>query len=140
MGRCFSGLIRDEGLLFMSSSSYLKVYYDGACPGCRKDRARYERWAGATGRDVIWCDLNEYHDELRSKGIDPQAALLSLHVEEADGNIYEGIEAYIALMWRVPRLKAIAWLIGLSGIKTALRYGYDHWVRWRLKREGRLPR
>ena len=65
--------------------------------------------------------------------------MLSLHVEDQNGDIHEGIEAYVALMWRVPRLKAIAWLIGLPGIKIALRYGYDQWVRWRLKRQGRWP-
>ncbi|MGS2742538.1 thiol-disulfide oxidoreductase DCC family protein [Halomonas sp. LS-001] len=117
----------------------LKVYYDGACPGCRRDRARYERWAGETGRDVIWCDLNEHYDELSRKGIDPQAALMSLHIEEANGEIKEGIPAYIALMRRVPRLKPLAWVIGLPGIRHTLRYAYDHWVRRRLKREGRLP-
>jgi len=117
----------------------LKVFYDGACPGCRRDRARYERWAGETGRDVIWCDLNDHHDELSRKGIDPQAALMSLHIEEANGEIQEGIPAYIALMRRVPRLKPLAWLIGLPGIRHTLRYAYDYWVKRRLKREGRLP-
>lgn len=123
----------------MSDRFCLKVYYDGACPGCRRDRARYERWVGETGREVVWCDLNEHHEELRRKGIDPQAALLSLHVEDKSGEILEGIEAYIALMRRVPRMKFIAGIIGLPGIKTALRYGYDQWVKWRLKREGRWP-
>ncbi|NOG31457.1 DUF393 domain-containing protein [Halomonas sp. TBZ9] len=117
----------------------LKVYYDAACPGCRRDRMRYERWAGETGRDVVWCDLNQHHEQLREKGIDPQAALMSLHVEDAQGEIHEGMSAYIILMRRVPRLKPLAWLIGLPGINQGLRYLYDHWVRRRLKREGRLP-
>ena len=123
----------------MPHPSHLYVYYDAACPGCRRDRARYERWAGRTGRDVIWCDLNEHHDELRRKGIDPEAALMSLHVELSSGEIREGIPAYIALMQRVPRLKPLAWLIGLPGIRHVVRYAYDRWVKWRLKRQGRLP-
>ncbi|WP_290788731.1 thiol-disulfide oxidoreductase DCC family protein [Halomonas sp.] len=117
----------------------LKVYYDGICPGCRRDRARYERWAGEAGKRVAWCDVTEHQDLLREKGIDPQAALLSLHVEEEGGPIREGIDAYVLLMRRVPRLRPIAWLIGLPGLKQMLRRLYDGWVRRRLAREGRLP-
>ncbi len=123
----------------MSDLLPLKVYYDGICPGCRRDRARYERWAGEAGKRVAWRDVTEHQDLLREKGIDPQAALLSLHVEEEGGPIREGIDAYVLLMRRVPRLSSIAWLIGLPGLKQMLRRLYDGWVRRRLAREGRLP-
>ncbi|MCE0733952.1 DUF393 domain-containing protein [Halomonas sp. G15] len=116
----------------------LRVYYDGICPGCRRDRARYERWAGEAGAQVQWCDVTEHQQALRARGVDPQAALLSLHVEEEDGRISEGIDAYILLMRRVSRLRPLAWLIGLPGIKSLLRRGYDAWVRRRLARQGRL--
>ena len=86
-----------------------------------------------------WCDVTEHQQALRDKGVDPQAALLSLHVEEADGTLREGIDAYVLLMRRVPRLRPLAWLIGLPGIKPMLRKLYDGWVRRRLAREGRLP-
>jgi len=117
----------------------LRVYYDGICPGCRRDRARYERWAGEAGAQVQWCDVTEHQQALRDRGVDPQAALLSLHVEEEDGRISEGIDAYILLMRRVPRLKPLSSLIGLPGLKPLLRRLYDAWVRWRLARQGRLP-
>lgn len=123
----------------MSDQPPLKVYYDGSCPVCRLDRTRYERWAGEAGREVAWCDLNEHQGTLRAKGIDPQAALLSLHVEEEDGRVQEGIDAYVLLMRRVPRLKPVAWLIGLPGLKPLLRWCYDRWVKRRLAQEGRLP-
>ncbi|MGM0536888.1 MAG: hypothetical protein ACQER5_12540 [Pseudomonadota bacterium] len=74
----------------MSELPPLKVYYDGICPVCRRDRARYERWAGEAGR-------------------------------------------------RVPRLKPLAWLVGLPGLESPLRWCYDRWVRQRLTSEGRLP-
>ena len=125
--------------VLMSYLLPLKVYYDGICPGCRRDRVRYERWAGEAGKRVAWCDVTEHQDLLREKGIDPQAALLSLHVEEEGGPIREGIDAYVLLMRRVPRLRPIAWLIGLPGLKQMLRRLYDGWVRRRLAREGRLP-
>ncbi|WP_229359216.1 thiol-disulfide oxidoreductase DCC family protein [Halomonas salipaludis] len=123
----------------MSPTGSLKVYYDAVCPGCRRDRARYERWAGEAGEQVAWCDVTTYQQALRDKGIDPQAALLSLHVEDDAGRIVDGIDAYVLLMQRVPRLRPLAWLIGLPGVKALLSWCYDHWVRRRLAREGRLP-
>lgn len=123
----------------MSELPPLKVYYDGACPVCRRDRTRYERWAAEAGRQVSWCDVTEHQATLREKGVDPQAALLSLHVEEEGGRIMEGIDAYVLLMRRVPRLKPLGWMIGLPGLKPVLRWLYDRWVRRRLAQEGRLP-
>ena len=117
----------------------LRVYYDAVCPICRRDRARYERWAQEAGRLVEWCDVTNHQETLRARGVDPRAALLSLHVEEEDGRLRAGIDAYILLMRRVPRLKPLAWLIGLPGLKPLLRRLYDRWVRRRLAREGRLP-
>ncbi len=124
----------------MTRSAKLAVYYDAQCPVCRRDRARYERWAGAASEAVVWRDATRYAETLRAKGIDPQAALLSLHVEEeALGRIVDGIEAYVLLMRRVPRLRPLAWLINLPGLKSVLRRLYDRWVRRRLARDGRLP-
>ncbi|MEQ5802791.1 DUF393 domain-containing protein [Halomonas sp. H10-9-1] len=117
----------------------LRVYYDGICPRCRRDRARYEHWGEEAGAQVEWCDVTEHQQALRDRGVDPQAALLSLHVEDEGGRIREGIDAYILLMRRVPRLRPVAWLIGLPGLKPLLRRLYDAWVRRRLARQGRLP-
>jgi predicted DCC family thiol-disulfide oxidoreductase YuxK len=100
---------------------------------------RYERWAGQTAAGVKWLDVNAHETHLREKSIDPRAALLSLHVEDEQGHIRDGLDAYILLMRRVPRLKPMAGVIGLPGIKTLLSWCYGHWVKRRLAREGRLP-
>ncbi|MGO2008047.1 thiol-disulfide oxidoreductase DCC family protein [Vreelandella alkaliphila] len=121
----------------MPDNASINVFYDAVCPACRKDRRLFERWAGKHGNGINWCDVTEHQQQLREKGIAPDAALRSLHIEKADGTLVEGIDAYRLLMMRIPLLVPIAWLIGLPGIKTALRWYYDRWVRKRLKREGR---
>lgn len=123
----------------MTDKPTLRVFYDAACPGCRRDRARYEHWAGEAAASVEWVDVNGSEASLREKGIEPEDALLSLHVEDARGRILEGLDAYIQLMQRVPRLRPLAWLIGLPGLKPLLESLYRRWVRRRLAREGRLP-
>ncbi|MDN6298260.1 MAG: DUF393 domain-containing protein [Halomonas sp.] len=120
-------------------ATLLYVYYDGACPICRRDRARYERWAGETGKSVVWCDLNRYGEHLRLIGVEPDVALMSLHVEDANGQLYEGIDAYVLLMKRVPRLRPAAFCMALPGVKGVLKAFYRRWVRRRLESEGRLP-
>lgn len=117
--------------------SQLTVYYDGACPRCVQDRHWYERVAGETGADVEWFDITGQDSVLRALGIDPQAALQELHVRDAEGRVHRELDAYILLMRRVPRLKPVAWLIGLPGLRQLLSWLYHRWVMRRLHRDGR---
>jgi len=121
------------------SNGKLKVYYDGSCPGCIKDRERYERLAGDKADQVQWTDITGRDEELKRKGIDPDAALQELHVEDERGQIHRELDAYILLMSRVPVLKPLAWLIGLPVIRPLLARLYHWMVNRRLRRTGRLP-
>ena len=123
----------------MNDDKPVTVFYDGACPRCVKDRADYERMAGEGGRDVAWCDITGRDDELRDEGIDPGAALRELHVRAPDGRVLRELDAYILLMSRVPRLRPLAWLIGVPGIRQLASRAYRWSVERRLRREGRLP-
>ncbi len=118
----------------------LRVFYDGACPICVKDRKRYERLAGRNGESVEWVDITGRDDELKQRGIEPEAALQELHVEDGRGRIHRELDAYILLMSRVWLLKPLAWLIGLPFIRPALAKLYHKWVGDRLERTGRLPK
>ncbi|MDR5867769.1 DCC1-like thiol-disulfide oxidoreductase family protein [Halomonas koreensis] len=120
----------------MTARPALTVYYDAACPRCRRDRRRYERLAG--DRAVTWLDVSRHGERLRARGIAPRDALLSLHVEDARGDLHEGLDAYILLMRRVPVLRPLAAVIGWPLIKPALAGWYRRSVRRRLRRQGRL--
>ncbi len=119
--------------------SELVVYYDGSCPGCIRDRERYQRLAGQRGDSVKWVDITGRDDELRRQGIDPDDALKELHVKDPQGRIHREMDAYILLMSRVPVLRPLAWLIGLPGIRQLLSWCYRVWVTRRLRRTGRMP-
>jgi|TARA_R100001244_G_scaffold53029_2_gene46051 predicted DCC family thiol-disulfide oxidoreductase YuxK len=123
-----------------ASEDRLRVFYDGACPSCVRDRKFYERLAGRTGDAVEWVDITGRDEELKQLGIDPVAALQELHVEDGRGNIHRELDAYILLMLRVWLLKPLAWLIGLPVIRPALAKLYHRWVGERLERTGRLPK
>lgn len=117
----------------------LIVYYDGACPRCVHDRERYEALAGTEADTVCWVDITGRDDELRARGIDPQHALRELHVADGEGRVRRELDAYILLMSRVPRLRALAWLIGLPGVRPLLSALYRASVLRRLRASGRMP-
>ncbi|WP_445397008.1 thiol-disulfide oxidoreductase DCC family protein [Zobellella sp. An-6] len=116
----------------------LVVFYDGSCESCVKDRVRYERWAGAENDDIYWFDITGREDVLLSLGISPQKALRELHIQTAEGEVFSELDAYILLMKRIPRLRPLAWLIGLPVIRPCLSWLYRTWVKRRLARQGRL--
>lgn len=118
-------------------SSRLKVYYDGACPRCRRDRRRYERLAGTRADEVEWIDITGKDETLQRIGIDPDAALRELHVQDAKGQIHRELDAYILLMSRVPLLMPLAWVLNVPVIRPLLSRLYRWSVRRRLKRQGR---
>ena len=114
------------------------VYYDGACPQCVRDRSNYERLSGEAGKNIIWFDITDQDEHLRELGIDPQKALLELHVQDEDQQILSEIDAYILLLRKVPLLRPLAWLIGLPIIRPALSKIYRRQVEQRLHSSGRL--
>ncbi len=116
----------------------LTVYYDGACPGCVKDRRFYERLEGHTDNKVVWLDITGRDRELQHLGIDPMKALTELHIQTEDGRILSELDAYIVLMQRVWPLRPLAWLIALPVLRPWLSRLYHQRVEKRLRETGRL--
>ena len=116
----------------------ITVYYDGACPKCIKDRHRYERLSGRAATNVSWFDITGQDARLREIGIDPQKALMELHVKNENQQILSEIDAYILLMKKVPLLRPLGWLIGLPLIRPILSKVYHWQVNRRLQRSGRI--
>ena len=116
----------------------ITVFYDGACPACVKDRKTYESLAGKTAESVEWFDITGKDEELISLGIDPDKALIELHVKDNKNQVHRELDAYILLMNKVPSLKPLSWLISLPVIRPLLSYLYARSVKRRLIRDGRL--
>lgn len=117
----------------------LIVFYDALCPSCVKDRENYEQWAGKYGRNVIWQDATHHEALLKQYGVSLEEALLELHVyDEASQKMYTEIDAYIQLLAPIPRLKPFSILINLPIIRPTLSFIYRHWVKRRLKKQGRI--
>lgn len=127
-----------DGARAMRESVQLTVFYDGACPGCVRDRRWYESLAGRTGEEVEWRDITGRDAELQALGIDSFLAMTELHVRDAHGVVHRELDAYILLMGRVWLLKPLAWLLALPWLRPWLSRRYHRHVQARLQREGRL--
>ena len=127
----------DTNIEHQGDTPQLTVYYDAACPKCRRDRDTYEELLGDTfDEQVCWFDITGQDQYLRDQGIDPEKALTELHVRDANGRIVSELDAYILLMNKVPRLKPIAWLIGLPLVRPLLAKLYHWQVNRRLRKRG----
>ena len=115
----------------------IRVYYDAACPRCRRDRRWFERLAGKDSVD--WCDITGKETYLREHGINPDEALIKLQVQQPNGEITQDIEAYILLLSQVRGLKPLARLLNKPIIREPLRRLYRKSVYRRLQKENRLP-
>lgn len=83
-----------------------EVFYDGACPVCRREIALYQ---GMTDRDVAWTDVSgPPPEDAAPLTLDRETLLARFHVRRADGTIASGFAAFLAVWRASPRLSWIA--------------------------------
>jgi predicted DCC family thiol-disulfide oxidoreductase YuxK len=99
----------------MTATSHCTVFYDSACPVCRREIAHYRRLRGADA--IAWVDAATCSEQALGTDLDRGRALARFHVRDADGTLVSGPLAFVAL-WR--RLPALAWLAPLASSRPAL--------------------
>lgn len=97
-----------------TESPTLTVYYDGACPVCRREIALWQRSDGAD--QLCWIDASESAAEL-GDDLERSAALTRMHVRDAEGRLIAGAAAFAALWRAFPRTR---WLGRIAGNRVAL--------------------
>jgi predicted DCC family thiol-disulfide oxidoreductase YuxK len=122
----------------MSSESRLAactVYFDGACPLCRREVDHYRRQVQSA--PVTWIDVSTCHAAELGADLDRAAALARMHVRRADGQLVSGAAAF-AEIWR--HLPAYAWLARLAAwprLLAVMEAGYVGFLK--LRRLWRRP-
>jgi predicted DCC family thiol-disulfide oxidoreductase YuxK len=116
----------------MTDETRLTVFYDGACPLCRREVATYRR-LDAEGR-IAWRDVAESGEALAALGVTPRAALARIHARQPDGALITGAAVFVA-MWR--RLPYFRWLAPVAGARPVLA-GLERAYVWFARRRGRL--
>lgn len=104
-----------------------EVFYDAACPLCRREIAAYRRMDGLA--EVAWRDVADPATAI--EGLDRAAALARLHVRREDGQIVSGAAAFLAVWRRSPRLRPLAVLLDRQPFRTVLEGGYRVFLKIR---------
>jgi len=113
----------------MASESRPAVFYDGACPVCRREIAHYQRSAGADA--VAWIDATSCPPEAFGPGLSREAALARMHVRGADGRLVSGAAAF-ALLWQaLPRWRWLGRLVGSRPVLPLAEALYRLFLRLR---------
>lgn len=119
----------------------LTVFYNGACPVCRKHIARFQKASGGRSRLIAWADAAAAPWALRRWHVEPAEALLRLYVVGDDGRLSSGVAAFSRLWRELPGYRALGFIVGLPGIQQIAeglyRVIYVRDLRRRLAREGR---
>lgn len=97
----------------------MTVIYNDTCPICSREVAAYKR---RTPDAVRYVGLDP--DRLAQLGLTPDAAARRFHVVR-DGTLLSGVPAFAALWDTMPRLRWLARLVRLPGIRGVTAWGYD---------------
>ncbi|MEM1140036.1 MAG: DUF393 domain-containing protein [Pseudomonadota bacterium] len=80
------------------------VYFDGACPLCRKEIAFYQRRRGADA--IRWVDVSTSEPDA---GLSQCEALARFHVRDTDGALASGGAAFAALWRQMPAFRLVGY-------------------------------
>ena len=124
-----------SGLIAIEASDWPAiptVFFDGACPLCRREIAHYRRLRHADR--LAWVDLSSDQATLEVHGLSRRKAMERLHVLDAAGNWQTGAWAFAELWSHLPRYRLLAGLLRRTGLLSPLDRAYSIFARWRLKR------
>ncbi|MEM6942343.1 MAG: DUF393 domain-containing protein [Pseudomonadota bacterium] len=82
------------------------VFFDGACPVCRREIETYQRMAGAEAME--WVDVSAVPEEALPEGKDRAALLARFTVRRADGELADGAAGFLSVWRAMPRTAGIA--------------------------------
>lgn len=105
------------------------VWFDGACPLCRREVEAYRHAEG--GAALHWIDASACPAPLLPPGVAREAALARLHVQEADGRVLSGAAAFVAIWQRLPALRWGVRAAQWPGVLPVLELAYRVFLRVR---------
>ncbi|MEQ8666808.1 MAG: DUF393 domain-containing protein [Rhodospirillales bacterium] len=110
------------------ATTELSVYYDGACPICRREIDFYR------GRDregsVDWIDVADGASAL-PPGLDRETALQRIHVRSLDGEWITGGRAFAEIWSAIPGIQAFGRVCRLPPFPWILDFAYEAFLKLR---------
>jgi predicted DCC family thiol-disulfide oxidoreductase YuxK len=108
--------------------SRLVVYFDGACPLCRREINFYQKM-DAQNR-VEWRDISTVQSQ-QDLPLPQDTLMARFHVQRADGQLLSGARAFIELWKNLPGWRWVGLVASVPGAPIALEIGYRFFLRFR---------
>jgi predicted DCC family thiol-disulfide oxidoreductase YuxK len=108
------------------TQSPITVYYDGACPVCRREIGFYQ---ARTGGAVSYCDVAA--EVCPAPDLKREEALKRFHVRLADGALVSGAAAFLALWRATPGFRTAGRLLQARPTVAVLDVAYAGFLRLR---------
>ena len=96
-------------------ANQLTVYFDGACPLCRREISFYRRFRGAD--EIEWVNVSSVAGGQVEADLSRRAALRRFHVRRRDGRLSSGAAAFAELWMALPSLSWLGRFLALPGIR-----------------------
>lgn len=103
----------------------LTVFYNGECPICRRYIARYQSASAGRSNLIAWSDAAAAPWALKRWHVEPTAALLRMHVADADGRLFTGAAAFARLWRELPGYRGLGLLLALPGVTVLADRVYE---------------
>jgi len=103
----------------------LTVYYNGACPICRREIEHYQRLCQRESAPLAWVDISREPLVLAPRGGDSLSARRRLHAVDAAGTLHAGVAAFAELWARLPRYRWLARLLRRPGPRALAERLYE---------------
>lgn len=107
----------------------LKIYFDGACYLCSSEMNHYRKKDLKKNFDFI--DISQANFDASSEGLDPEKVMKIMHVKDAQGKIYTGVDAFLEIWKLLPWYKQLVPIAQLYGVKQLLCFGYIVFAHFR---------
>ena len=104
-----------------ASSAVLTVYYDGACPLCRREVAFYRRLDREDR--IVWEDVSQ-PDAEPGCDLSREGALRRFHARRLDGRLESGAAAFVAVWRQLPGFRVLAPVAAWPPILRLLERAY----------------
>jgi len=119
-------------------TTQLIVYYDGACPLCRKEIGWYKRQRGADA--ISWRDVSKTSEETVAADLCTTDALQRFHVRKLDGTLASGASAFTELWLQLPRFRLLGVFLKLPFFSQLAELTYKLFLKIRPLIQTRLQR
>lgn len=113
----------------------LHVFYDGACPICRREIGFYQRFKAPL---IRWHNIHEARETLKRFDLGTGQALAIFHAIEDQGQTYRALPAFQQVWYRLPYLRHLAFIFSTPLLRGLLDKCYDRFLEKRAcSRKGR---